>query len=369
MRQEEALEPPAPLLAGSSLDRGHPGCYHQTKYPYHPYAVYGKEEFFVKTILFPGLSRSVAPVCFGTVHFGDRVQAEEAFALLDAYVRAGGNFIDTANCYGRWLPPGENVSEQMLGEWLRRRGCRKELLLSTKGGHPSFGDMGHSRLSQKELELDLESSLRALGTDCVDVYWLHRDEPALPAEELVERLEGFRKQGKLLAYGVSNWSATRLEEAARYAARQGYSGFCGVQNQWSLAAVNPEQIGDRTLVCMDQEQHRLLEEGQGRLGILAFSAMGKGFFSREYAGTLAPDALPEYRNQCNCRRLQALRQLAGEKGVSIAALVLAWMAAKPFPAVPIATVSSQAHLDELTQAFQISLDQEEVALLDAGRSY
>ena len=101
---------------------------------------------------FPGVAQAVAPVCLGTAQFGDSTGESQAFAVLDGYAAAGGNFIDTANCYGKWLPAGENVSEQILGRWLRSRGGRHSMVISTKGGHPPFSDMHASRLHEREVD-------------------------------------------------------------------------------------------------------------------------------------------------------------------------------------------------------------------------
>lgn len=318
----------------------------------------------------PGVSMPVTPVCLGTAQFGGAGMGEaEAFRVMDAYVEKGGNFLDTANCYGRWLPGGENRSEQIIGKWMQERGNRSRLVISTKGGHPKFDTMTVSRLSEAEIRSDLEQSLAALRTDCIDLYWLHRDDESIPVGEIVERLEKFRREGKIRAWGGSNWKAARIREAADYAASHGVSGFIGVQNQWSLARVDPERIGDKTLAWMDGELYRLLLERRDSLCTMAFSAMGKGYFSKAAAGTLAEGKLSEYRCALNDRRLAALREVSASRGVSIAALVLAWMSAKPFPAVPIAAVSGLGQLDGLAEAFDLALTPEEVALLDAGEEY
>ena len=142
-----------------------------------------------------------------------------------------------------------------------------------------------------------------------------------------------------------------------------------MQNQWSLARVVPERIADRTLVCMDEALYKLLCEREDSLCTLAFSAMGKGYFTKAAAGTLREGALMEYRCALNERRLEALRRLSEDRHVPIASLVLAWMSAKPFAAVPIAAVSSAAQLGGLAAAFDLSLNPEEVSLLDAGEEY
>ena len=228
----------------------------------------------------PGVPIPVSPVSLGAAQFGDSLGEKESCALLDVYTERGGNLLDTANCYGRWLPHGENVSEQILGRWLKQHGNRNGLVISTKGGHPPFDAMTASRLHEKELRYDLESSLRALGTDHVDLYWLHRDDPTLPVEELLGLLEQFRREGKLLSYGVSNWTTERVRQAAKAAAAHGYAGFCGVQNQWSLARADHDKLVDPTLVCMDQPLYDLLKEHPDTLCTMAFSAMGRDISPR-----------------------------------------------------------------------------------------
>jgi aryl-alcohol dehydrogenase-like predicted oxidoreductase len=153
---------------------------------------------------------------------------------MDRYFEAGGNVIDTAEAYARWIPDGEFASEKVIGRWLRDRGVREKVLLSTKGALPKLESMHIPRLSKAEIQSDLDSSLRRLGVEQVDFYWLHRDGPGYPVEEIIQTLESFRQDGKIRYAGFSNWTQARAEEARQAAVRAGVQGFIASQNMWSL---------------------------------------------------------------------------------------------------------------------------------------
>ena len=176
-----------------------------------------------------------SPLALGTDYFGTTVSRDVCMELMDHYLEAGGNVIDTAEAYACWIPGGEHQSEKVIGEWLRERGVRDQIVLSTKGAHPKLESMDVPRLSKAELQADLDSSLQRLGVECIDLYWLHRDSPGYPVEEILQSLEGFRKAGKIKHAGFSNWRQSRAEEARLAAERLGVEGFVASQNMWSLA--------------------------------------------------------------------------------------------------------------------------------------
>lgn len=322
----------------------------------------------------PGTDLQVYPVCLGTANFGESLPEADCIPILDRYVGLGGNFLDTANCYAKWLKdrPG-NWSEQILGRWLQSRGARSRIVLSTKGGHPDFVDMSVPRINKREIDKDFAESTASLKTDYIDIYWLHRDDPTLPAGEIVELMEAMRKAGKIRYYGFSNYSARRMREALAYADEKGYAGPCGVQNRWSLARVNEPAMEDQTLVCMDGPMAALLEAEKHRLSAVSYTSMGNGVFSL-WGKTGREDSLPEalralYANPLNQRRVDALRTMAAARGVSIASLVLAWQAHKPFCAVPISATTKAARVDTMAEAAALRLSAADIAALDAGESY
>ena len=187
---------------------------------------------------------SVSPLALGTDYFGTTVSRDVCMELMDRYLEAGGNVIDTAESYACWVPGGEHQSEKVIGEWLRKRGTREQIVLSTKEAHPKLESMGIPRLSKAEIQADLDSSLQRLGVECIDLYWLHRDSPGYPVEEILQSLEGFRKKGKIKHAGFSNWTELRAEEARLAAERLGVEGFLASQNMWSLA--EPDVLPSRS---------------------------------------------------------------------------------------------------------------------------
>ena len=142
----------------------------------------------MKYIQLKNTDLNISPICLGTAGFGDKSDLEKSFEILNAFVRAGGNFIDTANVYCKWLKGHGNCSEQIIGKWLKESGMQGKVIVATKGAHYSFEDPGHSRVNKEDIRMDLDESCRTLGKDEMDFYWLHRDDPEKPAEEIQIRI-------------------------------------------------------------------------------------------------------------------------------------------------------------------------------------
>ncbi len=145
----------------------------------------------------PDTQLHVFPISMGSTALGSTLDRETSFRLLDAYTDAGGNFIDTAAVYANWLPIERSISEKTIGAWLRERRNRAQVVLSTKGAHPELATMHISRLSPAEIASDLEDSLRHLGVETIDIYWLHRDDPSRPVAEILETLSAHARAGKI----------------------------------------------------------------------------------------------------------------------------------------------------------------------------
>ena len=160
-----------------------------------------------------------SPICLGTADLGSAVNRSDSFALLDAYLDLGGNFLDTAKVYADWLPGERSTSEKLLGEWMRLRRNRQRIVLATKGAHPDLATMHLPRLSRAEIEADLHASLRHLQTDIIDLYWLHRDDPARPVEDILATLQDAVRAGKIRYFGCSNWRVERIRLCQRLCRR------------------------------------------------------------------------------------------------------------------------------------------------------
>ena len=150
---------------------------------------------------------------FGTVNAGLAWDNEDAFEILERYIKLGGNVIDCARIYSDWVEPEIGRAERVIGDWIKHRGKRYDLVIMTKGGHPKMDTMNISRMSKEDMEYDLNLSLKALGIDCIDIYFYHRGDLSQPVSDLIEVMESFVKQGKIRYYGCSNWTTERMIEA------------------------------------------------------------------------------------------------------------------------------------------------------------
>jgi aryl-alcohol dehydrogenase-like predicted oxidoreductase len=173
----------------------------------------------------PNTNLDVSSLCLGTGEFGSKLDRAAAWQLLDAFVAAGGNFLDTANVYADWVPGTKSSSEKTIGAWLAQRGNRAQLIIATKGAHPLLASMNVPRCSPADILHDIEQSLGHLQTDVIDLYWLHRDDPARPAGEIIETLAAQVKAGKIRYFGCSNWRVERIAAANSYAATSSLAAF------------------------------------------------------------------------------------------------------------------------------------------------
>lgn len=320
----------------------------------------------MKPLALPGTGLSVSPLCLGGVPFGNTISEPESFALLDHFVGRGGNFIDTARIYSDWVPGELRRSERILGDWLAARGHRSRLVLATKGAHAFIDSLDTPRSSAAEIRDDLEGSLRTLRTDIIDFYWLHRDDPQRPVEHFVDVLNAFRREGKIRAFGGSNWSAARLRAANAYAKKSGQEGFTASQPFWCLGSAAARPPKDPGLVKFDagaQAWHA--ETG---LAVIPYTSQANGFFSKL---ALPPERRPagfeksDFHTPPNLATGRRVLELAATKRVAPSAIVLAYLRSRPFPVVPIVGARTIAQLDDCIAALPMRLTPAELAALEA----
>lgn len=319
---------------------------------------------------------NVSRICLGTAGFGDKSDQEKSFEVLDAFVRAGGNFIDTANVYCKWMEGHGNCSEQIIGKWLKDRGAAGKVIVATKGAHYSFEDPSCSRVNRKDICADLDESCRTLGTDVIDFYWLHRDDQEKLVEEIVDILEDLQKEGRIRYFGFSNYRTERLKEIQKCLKERNHPGITAVSNQWSLAGINPggNTNPDPTLVEFSRKEYKWhCETGTASI---PFSSTAMGFFSKlqkmgvpcteevDVPWMQAMEAqiadLPEsmkksYWNETNLRTYQKLLKLQKETGHSLQSLSLAYFFHQPFQTVPVTGVSNLNQLKDAVDACDIDL--------------
>ena len=310
----------------------------------------------------PGIEKPLSVIAMGTDGFGVGKSITAAEELLDIYTAAGGNVIDSARMYGRPDVGEYGICEKVVGDWMAKRGNRKEMVLSTKGGFP--GVAGNRRLDRESLMSDVRESLAALQTDCIDIWWLHRDDPDRPVGEIMDALNEMIALGYVKNVGASNWTPARIRQANAYAQAQGMVGFMGNQPQWSLArqVVNP----DPTLHIMDGETYRMhLDTG---MLCMPFSAQAKGYIAKLVSG--GEDALPakakaRFHFPENVAIVDRLKGMCDELHCSAAALSLAYLTNQPFATVPIISASRPEQLTDSLTAGDIELTAQQCEFLRA----
>lgn len=306
----------------------------------------------------------ISTMVLGTDYYGTAVPKEMVFRLYDTFTEAGGNCIDTARFYADWMPGGHGVSEQLLGEWLKSRQAYRKVLISTKGGHPRMENMEEDRLSRACLESDLNESLRSLGVDQIDIYWLHRDDTQHPVEDIMESLGAIVASGKVRAIGCSNWKTDRIAKANAYALSHGLPGFSMSQIQWSLAASTPEAHEDLSKVIMnDQEYQWYLER---KFPVMVYSSQAKGFFSRPISG---PNAINEKSRAWFCSPQNILRknrvvEYAAKNGLTPGNVALAYILCNSVPAMALIGCRNVEQLKDSLSAADLIIPEENIESLN-----
>jgi aryl-alcohol dehydrogenase-like predicted oxidoreductase len=312
----------------------------------------------------PGTDLTVSPLCLGTGSFGSDTPEAEAFALLDAFAAAGGRFVDTARIYAAWLPHGANASERTLGAWLRRSGRRAQMVVATKGAHPDLATMHRSRLAPDDLAQDIDASLHYLQIDTIDLYWLHRDDPAVPVGEIIDALNTHIQAGRLRYLGCSNWTAERIRAANAYAQARGLAGFVANQPMWSLAEPNRAAIADKTLVIMDAADRAF--HAETGMAVVPYTSQARGYFTKLERGTLRDADIKQYDSPLNRARFRRAQELAARHGTSVTAAALSYLMSQPFPVIPIIGPKSLAQLNDCLQFADWRLTADERAYLEGG---
>ncbi len=299
----------------------------------------------------------VAPICLGGNVFGWTVDEAMSFRLLDAWVDAGMNFIDTADVYSRWAPGhAGGESEAIIGKWFRQSGKRNRVVLATKVGM-AMGDADKG-LSKAYIRRAVEASLRRLKTDVVDLYQAHEDDPATPLEETLTGFANLVKEGKVRAIGASNYTAPRLSLAIETSRRLGLPRYESLQPLYNLV--------ERATYGAELEP-ACLEHG---LGVINFYALASGFLTGKYRSaadlgkSIRGGGAGKYLNEGGMAVLGALDAVADTVGATAAQVALAWQIARPSITAPIASATTPAQLDELVSAARLKLDAPSLALID-----
>lgn len=289
---------------------------------------------------------TVSRFCFGAGAFGTGVKGDSADRLLAAFVAAGGNFFDTAHCYAFWVPGGLGASERELAASLRRIGACEKAVVATKGGHPDCGP-DYRRpadfLAESVVNSDIEESLDRLGTDRIDLYYLHRDDGRTPVCEIIEMLNRQIERGRIRALGASNWSVARMAEANAHASEKGLQGFVVSQVQWSLSVPDWQATADPTMRTVGEEE--IAWHAETGIPIAAYSATGNGFFAKP----LKTD------NPVNRTRWERAQELSARLDCTATQIALAWLLRQQATVIPVFSTSKLEHLAEVIAAESVAL--------------
>jgi len=295
----------------------------------------------------PGLEKPVSRLVMGV---DKQVTWPHASAMFDAFSEQGGNCFDTAFKYGG------GRCEELLGRWMKDRGMREEVVIVGKGAHTPY-------CTPEWIEAQLKTSLDRLQTAYVDMYLLHRDNPAIPVEEFMHALHEQQMAGRVRVLGASNWSLERVEQANRSAQKKGMSGFVALSNHFSLARmIRPVWTG-----CISATDTRsrewLIATG---LALMPWSSQARGFFSGHQweEEDLHSPLMRGWYSEDNLQRLERVNALAKERGVLPLAVALAYVLCQPFPTFPMIGPRTPDQLHGSLQAFDIALSAEEIRWLN-----
>jgi aryl-alcohol dehydrogenase-like predicted oxidoreductase len=301
----------------------------------------------------------VFPLVLGGNVFGWTADETESFEVLDAYTAAGGNFVDTADLYSAWVPGHSGgESETVLGRWLASRGNRDDVVVGTKvGAHPEF-----KGLKPQTIRSAAEQSLRRLGTDHIDLYYTHFDDENVPVEEIITALDLLVREGKVRHIAASNLSPARLAASLTFSDREGLAKYVALQPRYNLVSRDTYE-GELAAI--------VTEHG---LSAVPYAALAAGFLTGKYRpggpavdSPRAQGAGKHLEGERGLRVLTALDAIATDRGAEIATVALAWLAAQPTVAAPIASARTVDQLPALLAGTDLRLTEAELrSLTDAS---
>lgn len=312
----------------------------------------------MKTLSLGHSGVQVSAICLGTMRFGTRTDEATSFAILDAYMDAGGSFIDTANVYAVWEPGGKGgESESLLGRWFKARGNRGKCFVASKlGSRLQPGGLG---LRASQIETECDASLRRMGIDSIDLYYAHFDDPVTPYEETFAAFDRLIKAGKVRYLGASNHRAWRLEAARTFCEQRGLPSYCCVQQRFSyLQPVVGATFGVQVAANEDLQTYTTARG----MRLIAYSPLLGG----AYSGRPDRPVTSQYNTPHNEHRMATAHSAAKRLGVTPSQLVLSWMLHLENPVLPIIGNSSVAQLRENLAALDLRLTPQDMEELAGG---
>jgi aryl-alcohol dehydrogenase-like predicted oxidoreductase len=306
----------------------------------------------------------VSPLCLGTMQWGWTADEATSFAVMDAFVEAGGNFLDTADIYSRWVEGNDGgVSEEVIGRWLAARGNRQQVIVATKARGPMGPGPNDQGLSRKHLIDACDASLRRLQTDYIDLYQTHSPDGDTPIDETLEAMDRLMQQGKVRYIGCSNYKAWQLMQALWASDSAGIARFDSLQPHYNL--VNRAEF-ERELADVCEEYD---------IAVIPYSPLAGGFLTGKYSREGQTDSARadgiknRYFNDAGWKALDAVRAVAVETDSTPLAVSLAWLLEQPSVTAPIIGANSPEQLAGSLAALSVNLSEEQMAALDAASAW
>lgn len=314
----------------------------------------------MNSVKIDGSDLEISRINLGTNVFGWTVDETEAFEILDVFTEAGFNFIDTANTYPWWVNGTGGLSEAIIGNWLKTRANRKDLVIATKVGSETK-EHGFD-ISKKHILQSVDESLRRLRTDYIDLYYTHFDDNVTPVAETLSAYDQIIKAGKVRYIAASNISPERLIESFDVAARDGLPKYVALQPDYSLV----ERTNYETVYLPLVEKYNLT--------VFPYRALAMGFLTGKYRSkadlgkSARGESVKKYLNEKDLAVLAAVDKVAAKHQSLQSTVAVAWLLAQPHVGAPIASATSAAQLKTVIEATKLKLDAADLALLDgAGR--
>ncbi len=304
----------------------------------------------------------VAPWALGGNVFGWTIDEQMSFRVLDAFVDAGFNLIDTADVYSRWKPGNKGgESETIIGKWLKQSGKRDKVVIGTKVGS-DMGD-GKKGLTKKYILQAAEDSLKRLQTDHIDLYWTHFDDVAIPVAETLEAYAQLIKDGKVRIIGTSNMSPERIKESLKTSKEKGFPDYQALQPHYNL---------------YDRQDYETKYEQLARdnnLAVFPYYSLASGFLTGKYRSAADTSKSPrgqgaeKYLDARGLSILKGLDEVAEKHSTTPAAIAIAWLAARKSITAPIASATKPEQMKDLMKGAQLKLPQEDIQKLDDASKY
>ena len=304
----------------------------------------------------------VSPLCLGGNVFGWTADEATSFKILDGFVDAGLEFIDTADVYSGWVAGNQGgESETVIGRWMKARGNRSKIILATKVG--SEMGPGKKGLSKAYIRQAVEDSLTRLQTDYIDLYQSHRDDEHTPQAETLGAYQELIQAGKVRVIGASNFTAARLKSALDISAKEGLPRYESLQPKYNLYD-RAEFENDLEPICLEN-----------KVGVICYHGLASGFLTGKYRSdsdmgkSVRGTRMVNYLNDRGTKVLAALDEVSAEYNAAPAQIALAWLMARPSITAPIASATSVEQLKDLLAATRLMLDNATIAKLDRASAY